>query len=103
MSQLLHLMLATIAGVGLGVFYFGGLWLTVRQLPTCPWPAPLLVGSFVGRTAVVLVGFYYVMDGRGERILACLVGFIMARFLLVSRLRPERAPGIARVKEEAPL
>lgn len=103
MNQLLPLMLATIAGVGLGLFYFGGLWLTIRQLPMCSRPAPLVVGSFVGRTAAVLAGFYLVMDGRGERIVACLAGFIMARFLLVSRLRPERAPGMARVKEEAPL
>ena len=103
MSPLFHLVLAVLAGVGLGLFYFGGLWLTVRQLPACPWPALLMVGSYVGRTAVVLTGFYFVMDGRGERILACLVGFIAARFLLVSRLRPERAAGMAHANKEAPL
>lgn len=100
MSQFLPLVLAGLAGMGLGLFYFGGLWLTIRQLPTCRWPAPLLVGSFVGRTAVVLVGFYFVMGGRWERALACLLGFLVARFLLVSRLRPERVPDIPRGKEE---
>jgi F1F0 ATPase subunit 2 len=90
MSPFIALVLAWAAGMGLGLFYFGGLWLTLRQLPTCRWPAPLLLGSYVGRTGVVLVGFYLVMGGRGERVLACLVGFIMARFLLVSRLRPKQ-------------
>lgn len=103
MTQLLPLTLALIAGAGLGLFYFGGLWLTVRQLPTCPWPALLMVGSYVGRTAVVLGGFFLVMNGRGERVLACLVGFILTRFLLVSRLRPERAPGVDRAQEEVPM
>lgn len=96
MSPVLPPALAWVAGVGLGLFYFGGLWLTIRRLPTCRWPAPLLAASFVGRTAVVLVGFYFVMGGRWERIVASLLGFVMARHLLISRLRPERVPGIPR-------
>lgn len=100
MSPVIPLVLAWVAGVGLGLFYFGGLWLTIRQLPTCRWPAPLLVGSFVGRMAVVLFGFYFVMDGRWERVLACLIGFVIARHLLISQLRPERVPDIPRGKEE---
>jgi F1F0 ATPase subunit 2 len=100
MSPFLPLVLAWVAGVGLGLLYFGGLWLTLRQLPTCRWPTPLLVGSFMGRTAVVLVGFYFVMGGRWERVLACLVGFMMARFLLVSRLRPEGLADASAGKED---
>jgi F1F0 ATPase subunit 2 len=100
MSPFIPLVLAWAAGMGLGLFYFGGLWLTLRQLPTCRWAAPLLLASFVGRTAVVLVGFYLVMGGRWERILACLVGFILVRLFLVSRLRPERVPDIPRGKED---
>ena len=100
MSPFLPLVLAWVAGVGLGLLYFGGLWLTLRQLPTCRWPTPLLVGSFMGRTAVVLVGFYFVMGGRWERMLACLVGFMMARILLIFWLRPERVLDIPHRKEE---
>ncbi len=101
MSLFLPLALAAVAGMGLGLFYFGGLWLTSRQMPTCRRPTPLLVVSFLGRTAVVLAGFYVVMGGRWERILACLVGFMLARFLLVYHLRPERALEVPRAKEEA--
>ena len=50
---------------------------------------PLVMASFVVRTAVVVVGFYFVMDGRWERMLACLAGFIMVRLILVSRMRAQ--------------
>ena len=101
MSGLMALFLAVAAGMGLGLFYFGGLWLTVGRLPTCRWPSPLVLASFVGRTAVVVVGFYFVMGGRWERMLACLVGFIMARKFLISRVRPEREPTVPRGREGA--
>jgi F1F0 ATPase subunit 2 len=99
MTPFITLVLAWAAGTGLGLFYFGGLWLTIQQLPFSGGPALLLVGSFVGRTALTLVGFYLVMGGRWERMLACLVGFMMARLFLVSRLRPERVPAIPRGRE----
>ena len=100
MNPFLPPVAAGLAGMGLGLFYFGGLWLTIRQLPTCRWPVPVLLGSYVGRMAVVLVGFYFVMGGRWERVLACLVGFMMARFLLVARLRPERLADASAGKED---
>jgi F1F0 ATPase subunit 2 len=101
MSPFLSLAWAWVAGTGLGLFYFGGLWFTVQRLPTCRWPAPLVLASFVGRTAVVVVGFYFVMGGRWERVLACLVGFIVVRLVLVSRLRAELASDTPRGKEAA--
>ena len=39
--------LALLAGVGLGLFYFGGLWLTVQQLLTTRRPVALLLVSYV--------------------------------------------------------
>lgn len=91
MSPILPITLAWVAGLGLGLFYFGGLWLTVQRLPTWRWPIPLVLASFAGRTAVVVVGFYFVMDGQWERMLACLAGFVMVRLFLVSRMRTELA------------
>jgi F1F0 ATPase subunit 2 len=75
--------------MALGLFYFGGLWLTVRHLPSSRSPALLTLGSFLGRTAVTLTGFYLVMGGRWERLLACFVGFLLMRTILVARWRPE--------------
>ncbi|NLG77512.1 MAG: ATP synthase subunit I [Xanthomonadaceae bacterium] len=98
MNPLIALALAWAAGAGLGLFYFGGLWLTVRKLTT-RYSVPLFLASFVARTAVVVVGFYFVMGNRWERALVCLVGFIMVRQLLVSRLRSE--PGAPAREESA--
>lgn len=80
---------ALTAGFALGSVYFATLWWTVRQLPTAEQPMRLFVGSLIGRTGLVLVGFYFIMDGHWERILACVVGFTIARFLLVQRWRPK--------------
>ena len=101
MTPLLPLVLAFAAGLGLGLFYFGGLWLTVRRLPASRYPVPLFLLSFTVRTAVVVVGFYFVMGGRWERALACLVGIVVVRFVLTSRLQPGPAPAAPRDKEGA--
>jgi F1F0 ATPase subunit 2 len=76
---------AFVAGLGLGLFYFGGLWLTVRQVPTRRWPGLWVLASFVGRTVLCLVGFYLVMGGQWEPLVACLVGFLLVRTWLVRR------------------
>ena len=100
MSELLRLPAAGAAGAALGLFYFGGLWLTVRRLPRSRRPGLLLLGSFLVRSAVVVPGFYFVMGGRWERLLACLVGFLAARTVLLVLLRPRA--GQAAEKEKVP-
>ncbi|MCK4487566.1 MAG: ATP synthase subunit I [Desulfobacterales bacterium] len=90
MGELLPLMLALTAGMGLGIFYFGGLWLTVRRLPTARRPAFLSLLSFFGRLGVVLFGFYLVMGSHWERLLVCLFGFLAIRIILVRLWGPQR-------------
>jgi F1F0 ATPase subunit 2 len=86
MADPLALSVAWLAGAGLGAFFFGGLWWTVRRLADARRPALLVLGSFVLRTGVALGGFYLVATaGRWERILAYLLGFVTAR-LVVTRL-----------------
>lgn len=87
-SRIVELGFALLAGGGLGVFYFAGLWWTVRKLPAAHTPALLSVGSFLLRTAVVLAGFYVVMGGQWERMVACLVGFMTARVVMVRYMKP---------------
>ncbi len=94
--------LSVAAGVGLGLLYFGGLWLTVRRLAGSRRPAMLFGASFVVRLALTVVGFYFVMDGSWERALACLGGFLIARQILTSRLRPDRVPAVTGGKEGVP-
>lgn len=90
------LFIAALVGLAVGgalsMFYFGGLWLTVQRVVDAGRPKLLLLGSFVGRTAVVLAGFYLVTAVMGDRweILAfSLLGFVAARTILVRRWKPE--------------
>jgi F1F0 ATPase subunit 2 len=85
----LQLCMSALAGLALGLFYFGGLWLTVRRIAGTTRPAFLMLGSFVVRLVVTLCGFYLVMDGRWERLLACLIGFLVTRFVLTRIARHE--------------
>lgn len=79
MSETLHLSLSAVAGLALGVFFFGGLWLTVRKVVSSQRHAAwLLVGGLL-RMGVALSGFYVVAGGQWQRLLACLAGFFIAR------------------------
>ncbi|GIW83184.1 MAG: hypothetical protein KatS3mg105_4991 [Gemmatales bacterium] len=85
--SMIHLAISATAGAALGLFYFGGLWWTVRRIAHAQHPAGLLLASFVLRTLIVLIGFYFVMSGHWERLLACLAGFVMTRIVLIRRVR----------------
>jgi F1F0 ATPase subunit 2 len=89
-SSALSLSCAALAGLVLGLLYFGGLWLTVRTLPRSKQPGMLMLGSFTARLSVTLCGFFLVMDGTLERVLACMAGFLAARFVLTRMLGPAK-------------
>jgi F1F0 ATPase subunit 2 len=86
--KILELIICLLAGSGLGTLYFTGLWWTVRKLPSVQNPALLSLGSFLLRTVVAVMGFYFIMGGQWQRLLMCLLGFMTARVLLVKRLKP---------------
>jgi F1F0 ATPase subunit 2 len=90
LNDWLFIVLSLAAGGVLGCFFFGGLWITVRRLPTARHPAVLMLGSFFGRSAILMLGFYLVAAGRWEQLVACLVGFFIARQLMFRRYRPGR-------------
>ena len=81
MNETLTLIVAGAAGVALGAVFFGGLWWTVRRGVLSPRPALWFFGSMVMRLSIILVGFYFVGRGHWERLVACLLGFILARVI----------------------
>ena len=83
MNETLIMILIFIAGLALGTLFFGGLWLTVRKALTSAKPALLMLGSFVIRIAVVLIGFYFIGAGDWQRLLMLLAGFVIARFFVI--------------------
>lgn len=99
MNEGLTLVLAVMAGLLLGAIFFGGLWWTVRLAVVSRRPALLFLGSLLVRTAVVVAGFYFVGDGHWQWLLACLVGFVIARSLVMRLAGPPREDGNAPAKE----
>lgn len=79
------LLLALVTGLLLGAIFFGGLWWTVRKSVSAKRAALLFLGSMVLRTGVVVIGFYVVAGAYWQRLLVCLLGFVIARFI-VTRL-----------------
>jgi len=76
---LLALLLALLAGGALGAFFFGGLWWTVRRGLAANQPALWMLSSALLRVGVALAGFYGVAGGDWRRLVACLIGFLVAR------------------------
>jgi F1F0 ATPase subunit 2 len=83
MNETLTMVLALVAGGGLGALYFGGLWWTVRKGVSSKQPALWFFSSLLLRMSFVLAGFYFVSDGHWDRLLACLLGFVLARFIVM--------------------
>jgi F1F0 ATPase subunit 2 len=71
-----------VAGFGLGLLFFGGLWFTVRALPKSRHPALLVLLSYWTRTALVVVGFVFLIAGRWQNAVLALIGFVLSRLVL---------------------
>jgi F1F0 ATPase subunit 2 len=85
MIDLLSLAFALIVGIMLGAIFFGGLWWTVRKGVSAKHPAFWFFYSMLLRTCIVLLGFYFILGDSWQRLLAGLLGFIVAR-IVVTRL-----------------
>ncbi|MBI1314316.1 ATP synthase subunit I [bacterium] len=83
-----NLILPVVAGLGLGLFYFGGLWLTVRHVDQFRHPGAAVALSFLLRAAITVGGFGLVMQGQWERVAACMVSFVLVRQALIHFIRP---------------
>jgi F1F0 ATPase subunit 2 len=92
---------AMLAGAALGTVFFGGLWWTVQRGAASPTPARWFLGSFVLRTAIVLAGFYFIGAGQPVRLGLCLLGFVLAR-AIVLRITRQRAAAVAQPPPRAP-
>ena len=90
MTELSGGLLAAAGGALLGLFYYAGLWFTLRRLPEQTHPALWVFGSFTLRLTVSIAGFYFILgpDRSLPRLGVALLTFIAARVLLTQRLRP---------------
>ena len=91
-SDLLAWLPCVLGGLALGVFYFGGLWWTVRAIVGSQRSVLLHLASLLLRTATTLGGFYWLGGGDARRLLACLAGFVLARVLVARWVRTAALP-----------
>ena len=104
MNEPLSLAFALAAGALLGAMFYGGLWWTVRRGVSSKRVALWFLGSLLLRIGVALAGFYFVAGGNWERLLLCLLGFVMARVAVTRLTRPpgENQPPQALESSHAP-
>ena len=93
MNEALSLASALIVGVLLGAVFFGGLWWTVRQGVLSKQPVLWFLGSLLLRMCIVLFGFYFIFGDDWQRLLAGLLGLIIARIIVTRLTRVVDQPG----------
>lgn len=71
-----------IAGIVLGLAYFGGLWWTVRRLPSSRRPGLWITASVLLRLALLLPILYLLLQLGFAPFAATVGGFIVARIAL---------------------
>jgi F1F0 ATPase subunit 2 len=95
MNDALTLAFALVAGFLLGAMFYGGLWWTVRRAVSSRRVALWFLGSLLLRMGLALTGLYFVSGGDWQRLLLCLLGFVLARLAMIWLTRPpeeNRAP-----------
>ncbi len=83
MINILTIVAIFFAGILLGLFFFGGLLWTVRRGLSAKHPALLFLSSWLVRIGVVVGVFFLVFNGRWERLLVCVAGFLVARIVVI--------------------
>jgi F1F0 ATPase subunit 2 len=79
--------IALAGGAAIGILFFGGLWLTVKKSLASKTPALWLIGSFLLRSAVTIVGFYFLSGNDWKKMVVCLIGFIIARTFMKQKIQ----------------
>jgi F1F0 ATPase subunit 2 len=93
MSDVATLFIVLITGVLLGACFFGSLWWTVQKGLRSKNPIWWFFGSSLLRMGLALASFYFIAGGDWRKLVVCLLGFVIARFL-VTRLTRTNHKGI---------
>jgi F1F0 ATPase subunit 2 len=84
-----QIIIVLLTGVGLGLFFYGGLWWTVSRSVDAPMAGILFGVSLLLRMGVVAAGFLLISHGSWVRALCCLIGFSAVRFVLTKIIQPK--------------
>ena len=83
MNETMTIIGVLIIGLLLGIFFFGGLWWTTQKGIQSKSPALWFLGSLIIRMAITITAFYYISRDHWDRALICLIGFIIARGIIM--------------------
>jgi len=78
--------ITVIFGFGLGLLFFGTLWLAVRHFVRFPKRRILIAASGLARVLLLTVALYMMSRQGYAKLLAGLAGLWMARVILICRL-----------------
>ena len=84
MSEIEQVIVGALAGLLLGTVFFGGLWLTTQRIKRMHNVVGLVLGSFVGRSVITVVGFIIVIRLAGlVGIISTLVAFTTVQLIFI--------------------
>ena len=101
MNEIINLLPALFAGIGLGIVFFGGLWLTIQKGLQSKKSGLIFTGSFIIRMTVILLGFYYVGSNDWKMMMACLAGFLITRVAITRYTKKQEQSKATFMKEVA--
>jgi F1F0 ATPase subunit 2 len=81
------------AGMMIGCFHFGGLWLTIHWFAGTRYWGLIFVAGFVLRSLVTLTAVFMVANGEWIGMTACLAGIWIMRKIFVFTLQPGAVGG----------
>lgn len=86
MSEPVQFAMGFLGGLLMGLFFFGGLWLSVKRLPDSRNPLLVMFVSFLLRLAVLVLCFYTLARcGGWIAVLGAVPGLLLMRMTLVRR------------------
>ncbi|HRP57287.1 ATP synthase subunit I [Agriterribacter sp.] len=78
------------AGLASGFLFYGGLWMTVKKGMSMKRPQLLFAVSFLLRSVIVIITFYFAGSGQWQRIVICAVGLLIARVIVTYATREKQ-------------
>ena len=91
-QHLFMLLYPATVGLGLGFFYYGGLWLVLRRVAEFKFPAAWIALSLLVRTLAVVSVLYWLFSDSWQQLLVALLGMLITRTLLIQRIKPGPRP-----------
>ncbi len=76
------LLISFAAGLAGGFIFYWGLWLTVKKGMNMKSPQLLFAFSFLLRSTIVIITFYFAGAGQWQRLVVCAVGLLVARIIV---------------------